>query len=170
MCIFHGCPNHGKSKTPSLCPAHYAQKAKGKTLAPLRFQHPTGTPWQERFTNYMKNVQPTGEKGCLEWPLSRIVGYGAFDFTYEGVKRNRAHHAAYIVAKGHLPPYASVHHACANRACCNPEHLKWVEPHENNAEMMDRRGYEATINKQAERIKELENLVAELLVQQTVTP
>ena len=49
----------------------------------------------------------------------------------------------------------TVHHKCANRACCNPEHLELATNRENVAEMFARKAYEA-------RIAELEEEVAAL--------
>ena len=52
-------------------------------------------------------------------------------------------------------PHLAVHHACANRACCNPDHLRVVTPAENAAEMFERNSY-------IRRIAALEAALAEL--------
>lgn len=40
-----------------------------------------------------------------------------------------------------IPSHKPVHHKCAEPLCFNPIHLQVVQPHENTAEMLERRYY-----------------------------
>jgi hypothetical protein len=61
---------------------------------------------------------------CWIWQASKnYEGYGKFNF--HG-KPRRAHRISYLWAYGDLPDDAEVDHACHQRACVNPAHLRAV--------------------------------------------
>lgn len=98
--------------------------------------------------------------GCWEWQNAKHAdGYGMFsvpsDSTKNGKRGILVHRAALEASLGReILSYEPVHHKCANRLCCNPEHLQVVTPQENLAEMMERSFYQ-------ERISALEDVVAD---------
>jgi len=86
------------------------------------------------------------QNGCWEYPSLSVKGYGALSVNG---KQRIAHRLTASLTKPEFTRHMQVHHACANRACCNPEHLRIVTAHENTAEMMERSYY-------LKRIAELE--------------
>lgn len=70
---------------------------------------------------------------CLIWPFSKDPhGYGCVRF--KG-KMSRAHRVVCI--KHHGPPPSPTHmaaHSCNNPSCCNPRHLRWATPKQNQAD------------------------------------
>lgn len=82
------------------------------------------------------------ETGCWEWPHLKNDGYGVT--TFRG-QRWRVHRLTWHHLKTPLSKATVVHHKCANRACCNPDHLQATTAHANNAEMMARQALLATI-------------------------
>ena len=86
--------------------------------------------------------------GCWEWQGHRSKsGYGRVSTgRVEGSAQESTHRLAYEYATGIAPNSMSVHHKCANRACCNPEHLQLATQIDNMAEMHARKSYEAQIN------------------------
>lgn len=85
--------------------------------------------------------------GCWEWQGFRApAGYG---YISTGRVRQRpqelTHRLVYEYATGIKPAGMTVHHKCANSACCNPDHLQLASHSENMAEMQARRTYEAQI-------------------------
>ena len=94
--------------------------------------------------------------GCWEWQGYRSTrGYGRVSTGRRRTQtQEQTHRVTYECATGINPGEMVVHHKCANRACCNPEHLQLATQLENTAEMHARRTYEA-------QIAELRNALAE---------
>lgn len=64
---------------------------------------------------------PNPETGCLEFQGYRCPkGYGQFKL--HG-RMEKAHRAAWIIARGEMPPGLHVLHACDNPSCVNVDHL-----------------------------------------------
>jgi hypothetical protein len=109
---------------------------------------PASATYEERMNAYLDK---SGD--CWVWQGAKSDnGYGSITL---GNKSFRAHRLAYETFIGEIPNGMTVHHKCANRACCNPEHLELATNRENVAEMFARKAYEA-------RIAELEEEVAAL--------
>lgn len=94
--------------------------------------------------------------GCWEWEGHRASsGYGAVSTgRVKGAPQEMTHRVTYEYATGIKPTGVSIHHKCANRACCNPDHLEAATQRDNMAEMFARKAYEA-------RIEALEHALAE---------
>lgn len=75
--------------------------------------------------------------GCWEWNRSRTkFGYGKFATAH--AKWTNAHHIAYEIYKGQVPPGELVRHTCDNPPCCNPEHLILGTIADNSRDMVER--------------------------------
>jgi hypothetical protein len=67
--------------------------------------------------------------GCWAWTAALTpAGYGKF--AYQG-KTALAHRLAYEDAKGPIPTGLFIDHACHNRKCVNPGHLRLATPKQN---------------------------------------
>lgn len=115
----------------------------------------------ETLLNAIKSrVEVHPQTNCWEWRAGRHGdGYGMFYVADESRAKGKrgilAHRAAVEAATGKvIPSHMPVHHECANRICCNPDHLRVVSPEENLAEMMERNFY-------LSRISALEDVVAD---------
>jgi len=69
--------------------------------------------------------------GCWEWTAYRGTG-GYGEFALSG-RKVAAHRIAYVATYGEIPAGMIIDHACRNRACVNPEHLRPVT-YKQNAE------------------------------------
>ena len=87
-------------------------------------------PWQREATpeyRFWKKVDKTGD--CWVWTGHvSAQGYGAF--FYQGDSR-QAHRVSYELRFGQMPDGSQIDHACRNRRCVNPEHLRIVTAAEN---------------------------------------
>lgn len=83
---------------------------------------------EERFWS---KVDKTGE--CWLWQGAKSSGYGKFSFKGSPLL---AHRIAYEFAVGEIAEGLQVDHACRQRDCVNPQHLRLVT-HKQNAENVD---------------------------------
>lgn len=87
----------------------------------------------ERFIRRHANSD-SGE--CLIWPYScRSKGYGQCWFRGRLME---AHRVMAMVAHGEPPsPFHHASHACGNRPCVNPAHIRWATASENESDKKD---------------------------------
>lgn len=90
---------------------------------------PRGDHWADWQSRLQAGAVVTPE-GCLEWQRSRNSrGYGVIYF--DG-KLHLAHRAAFLARHGRWPEEGMVvDHACENKGCVNPEHLREMSNSEN---------------------------------------
>ncbi len=74
---------------------------------------------------------------CWSWNAGKFTsGYGQ---VFMGRKNCRAHRVSYELSTGDIPAGSFVIHACDNRACVNPAHLR-IATHMQNVEDRDTKG------------------------------
>lgn len=124
ICWFEGC---GASTAPksSLCPGHKTQKARGKTLTPIRRSRLN---LEDRF---WEKVDKSGE--CWTWQAGQTsTGYGAFSIIVDGKSTMaKAHRVSYEMEFGPIPDGDYIDHICHTPLCVRPEHLRAVTQKQN---------------------------------------
>lgn len=114
------------------CRAHYMRWWRHGDLQsalPVKNKASNGEP--QRFIQEVA-VQFT-QDACLLWPFGQ-ANYGYGEVWVKGRKR-LAHRLVCEMAHGPQPsPELEVAHACGNRLCCNPRHLRWASRLENVAD------------------------------------
>jgi hypothetical protein len=60
-------------------------------------------------------------------------------------KMRYGHRISYHLFVKDIDPQSVVHHICNTRRCINPKHLQMISPHENTAEMFERKSYKKEI-------------------------
>lgn len=132
VCKIDGCDKPVKVKLRGWCNAHYhrwvlyGDPERGGPLGPAKGY----------ALEFFENVVLTYEGDeCLIWPYYRnYKGYGTVRYKN---RQGNVHRFACIEANG--PPPSPLHeaaHSCGNGrlGCCNPNHLSWKTPVENNAD------------------------------------
>jgi len=177
-CSKDGC--NKPSRKAGMCPLHYTQAHRIKT--PNRCSHPgcnrgvlarglCNTHYKDyRVADKLPPKREIGEteaflrslvghdgKQCIDWPFS-CTPKGYSWASVSGVQ-NHGHRWMCIMAHGE-PPFsdAEVCHSCNNRACVNPNHLRWDTRLANMADQ-----YEAGTRVQGERCPKAKLTEAQVL-------
>ncbi len=122
ICSVDGCGLRSRAR--GYCKKHYKRWIRhGDRNAGATFE---GDP-----QHWILGAVAAPTEDCMEWPYARFPkGYGSIQ--WEG-KTQGAHRVVCELAHG-APPNSESHaaHRCGNPPCCNPNHLKWASPSENN--------------------------------------
>ena len=126
-CSINGCDKPHRAQ--GYCAVHYNSKRKTGALQLL--------PKLSRKDRFYGHVDKNGDLPahrpdlgkCWNWTASTMKGYG--QFILPGIS-NSAHRAAWYFEYGYLPNGLELDHACSNRLCVNPSHLRPVNSSENN--------------------------------------
>lgn len=79
------------------------------------------------LSRYWAKVDKSAE--CWVWTAGvSNVGYGAF---WHNKQMQKAHRISYELHYGPIKPGMWIDHACHNRLCVNPDHLREVTPKQN---------------------------------------
>lgn len=81
------------------------------------------------YRNFVRKIHFNTRSGCWEWTASRLpAGYGR-----SGLPRISyyAHRVAYAHWRGEMRPGMVTDHACLNKSCVNPYHLREVSQGDN---------------------------------------
>jgi hypothetical protein len=152
MCSFNECQNkvlYNKGPYAGLCNAHRQQAVRNTELKPIKPRAKASTPIGDRMLTCVDKTS-----GCWLWTCG-LGGNGYGTIKYKGKTRS-AHRLAYATWVGEIPEDSVVHHTCGVRSCINPAHLQLVTPHENNAEMLERKSYKRKIKELEQQVKLLE--------------
>lgn len=143
LCSVESC-ERGRDRG-DMCNTHYVRKLRGHPMeTPIKFLHNDGLGEDikhgraEKALVKIMNRCTVSPAGCWEYPGLNARGYG--ELSINGRQRI-AHRLTASLTKAEFSNHMQVHHACANKACCNPDHLRIVTAHENTAEMMERNFY-----------------------------
>ena len=117
--------------------------------------------WEERDADALlaelARRTSRNEAGCWIWEGRRQEGYGIYRYrTNTGSRYELVHRMASWAVHGQRPEEPVVHHRCAERSCCNPEHLTPVTQRDNIAEMLARNYYERRIAELEEALSSAE--------------
>lgn len=119
ICAIDGCEREHNAK--GYCMAHYRRWRKGADLnAPfMRVGQDEARFWDK------VNRGPD----CWQWTGAPMTtGYGSIRF---GGKNNTAHRISYLLNVGPIPEGMQIDHACRNRMCVNPDHLRLATDGQN---------------------------------------
>lgn len=117
ICSIEGCGRKHSGR--GYCPGHYMQAKEGRSIAPLTGKALTPA---ERFE---ARVDRTPSSGCHLWTGSPdSSGYGSI---FIAGRQLKAHRVAFEREHGPIPAGMLVDHACHNRLCVNPAHLRLVD-------------------------------------------
>lgn len=134
-----------KSKT-KACSHQHGVWAKNVDLLPLRLAFEKG---RDQFLTALKNETfELSEKKCWH-PTWTTDPYPYMSLP--GIKGSQLHRIVLTVSEGPSEDNLDqAHHTCGNARCVNPNHLQWLSPHANVAEMLERKKY-------IDKIRKLEN-------------
>jgi len=130
ICSVSGCNKPHEAR--GYCGAHYLRWWKhGDALVGIPTREPR-TPNGEASIFLETIVLPFREIGCLHWPYSTLNGYGRV--RYKG-KTTYVHRLVCRLTHGE-PKQEFLHaaHSCGNSICCNPTHIRWASPKENQSD------------------------------------
>lgn len=97
-----------------------------------RPQNPRKRPVRGSALRFIEDSAATGGQNCIVWPFYRDAG-GYGKIVLNG-KTCRAHRVTLAIATGADQPNMEAAHACGNRGCINPEHLRWATRTENQSD------------------------------------
>lgn len=118
-CQIEGCDSPVLVKSRGWCAKHYHRWHRSGDPLQAAYVRTEGTPMQR----WEAKVDKTGD--CWVWTASLDKhGYGQFDVTDDGVRRNhRAHRWGYQQLVRPLATAETLDHLCRNHACVRPAHL-----------------------------------------------
>lgn len=120
-------------------------KARGYCSSHHRYFVRTGREWtpgvrdiQPMANKFWPKVKVAGADECWEWQaaIQRATGYGLIGKGGFGAGSEGAHRVSYRMHIGEIPQGMVVMHACDNRRCVNPKHLRLGTYRDNTRDMI----------------------------------
>lgn len=118
LCSINGCGD--KHAARGYCQHHYDLARRAKS--PISGKRTARNGDHERW---IKNAAASDASDCILWPFGKNAsGYG---HTRHNDRQTGPHRVVCELRHGAPPfPWAEAAHSCNNRACCNPNHLRWA--------------------------------------------
>ncbi len=163
LCSVARCEQKGGFDS-GLCSLHYKRlwatgslDLKGPPIRPLANPELAILIDEGRWSEVIDGIQSrcsVNENGC--WIAWQVASNGYGRVTIEG-KRHLLHRLIAKASSNGLDlGKEQAHHKCANRACCNPDHIQRISARENMAEMQQRNFYLFRIAELEKRVSVLE--------------
>lgn len=121
-CSIDGCEKKHDSR--GFCKVHAMRSRRSEIPAGTPLDQLRSPALEERF--WAKVVK---SEGCWNWAAAKVHnGYGVFTLPDQ---QQVAHKVAYRLCVGEVPEGYELDHACHNKSCVNPDHLRVVTRKQN---------------------------------------
>ena len=130
-CSIDGCERPSRTRT--WCASHYGRWFRTGDPGGAEIRAMVTGKSNSELREYIIDNSERAADGCWIWQrFIRGDGYGQLKVAINGDRSRLAHRVSHTVFNGPIPDGLVVDHACFNRACVNPDHLRAVSTSGNN--------------------------------------